>query len=539
MTSPHIQLGLPGIGLSSSMPESHRQSKRKICSVNVNISYPNILKENLSKKLEEDSTTSAKKCLPYWNGSCQEMSNLLWSHTKIGSQDLASICSNGSAPNTLAKSWFSTKLNFLPNKKWLKTSFQSSTASQPDCTDSENIHLKSQKIRIYPEKNLHQIWKQWLAASRYCFNQAIAYQRKHGFISKYDLRKVVLNSDLPYWIKESPYHLKVNGIYDANAAFKASRKSGTKQPSCGKFRSTRDRIQSIKFRVEDFKKGTWLPSVTKGLNFLASEQIPTRDVEYRQKQKDGTYKTCLREQSWNAETQLVYDKKRWFAVFPIELKPENSQSQSMIALDPGVRSFLTGFDGEKFVDIGNQDITRIYRLGQHIDKLISNKTTLKGRHNKHKRQELQKKIDRLFIRIKNLIDEVHKKVAKWLTTEYRVIFLPTFESSQMVAKSGQKKRKLNSKTVRQMLNWAHYRFKQTLKFHALKRGATVIDVTEEYTSKTCTKCGHVHQNLGGSKHFKCPHCGHSMPRDWNGALGIFLKALRDTACVDGSALTLL
>ena len=29
----------------------------------------------------------------------------------------------------------------------------------------------------------------------------------------------------------------------------------------------------------------------------------------------------------------------------------------------------------------------------------------------------------------------------------------------MVAKSGKKKRKLNSKTVRQMLHWAHYRFK--------------------------------------------------------------------------------
>ena len=71
----------------------------------------------------------------------------------------------------------------------------------------------------------------------------------------------------------------------------------------------------------------------------------------------------------------------------------------------------------------------------------------------------------VLITIKNLIDEVHKKVAKWLTTEYRVIFIPTFESSQMVAKSGKKKRKLNSKTVRQMLHWAGNRFKQTLKFH--------------------------------------------------------------------------
>lgn len=115
----------------------------------------------------------------------------------------------------------------------------------------------------------------------------------------------------------------------------------------------------------------------------------------------------------------------------------------------------------------------------------------------------------------------------------------------MVAKSGKKKRKLNSKTVRQMRllgtqsYWARNRFKQTLKFHGLKRGKTVIDVTEEYTSKICTKCGHVHQNLGGSKHFKCPHCGHSVPRDWNGALGIFLRALRDTANVDASAVTLL
>ena len=131
MTLPHIQLGLPGIGLSFSMPESRQRSKKKTWSVNVNISSPNILMESLSKKLEEDLTTNEKKCLPYWNGLCQEMSNLLWSHTKIGSFDLASICSNGSVPNTMRESWFSTKLNFLRNGKWLRTSFQSSIVSQP------------------------------------------------------------------------------------------------------------------------------------------------------------------------------------------------------------------------------------------------------------------------------------------------------------------------------------------------------------------------------------------------------------------------
>ena len=69
--------------------------------------------------------------------------------------------------------------------------------------------------------------------------------------------------------------------------------------------------------------------------------------------------------------------------------------------------FLTGFDGERFIDIGNRDITRIFRLGQHIDKLIRAKTGLKGRKNKDKRHRISQKINRLFIRIKNLRDEVH------------------------------------------------------------------------------------------------------------------------------------
>jgi putative transposase len=56
-------------------------------------------------------------------------------------------------------------------------------------------------------------------------------------------------------------------------------------------------------------------------------------------------------------------------------------------------------------------------------------------------------------------------------------------------------------------------------------------VTEEYTSKTCSKCGQVHNKLGGNKVFKCPNpdCQNVMDRDKNGAFNIMLKALRDTS----------
>jgi putative transposase len=138
---------------------------------------------------------------------------------------------------------------------------------------------------------------------------------------------------------------------------------------------------------------------------------------------------------------------------------------------------------------------------------------------------MRKAASRIRTKIRNLVDECHKQIAHWLTLNYQVILLPKFETSQMTKKT---KRKIRTKTARAMLTWAHYRFKQVLKNKAELCGCNVIDVTEEYTSKTCTACGHIHQKLGGSKVFKCPQCGHTLPRDRNGALGILLKALSDT-----------
>jgi putative transposase len=110
--------------------------------------------------------------------------------------------------------------------------------------------------------------------------------------------------------------------------------------------------------------------------------------------------------------------------------------------------------------------------------------------------------------------DLHHKVANFLTTNYKVIFLPSFKTSEMVLKS---KRKINRKSVRNMLTWSHYRFAQHLTQMAARRGVLVVRLSEAYTSKTCGKCGHIHKKLGGSKTYKCPKCGTQIPRDINGA----------------------
>ena len=78
-----------------------------------------------------------------------------------------------------------------------------------------------------------------------------------------------------------------------------------------------------------------------------------------------------------------------------------------------------------------------------------------------------------------------------------------------------------------MLTFAHYRFKARLKQKAFETGKAVYDVNESYTSKTASWTGEIIKNLGGRKSIKSG--GVEVDRDVNGARGIFLRALRDTA----------
>ncbi len=98
----------------------------------------------------------------------------------------------------------------------------------------------------------------------------------------------------------------------------------------------------------------------------------------------------------------------------------------------------------------------------------------------------------------------------------------------MVNTRGSRKRRLNNDTTRRMLTWSHYLFKQRLLNKAREYPwVRVHIVNEAYTSKTCTRCGVIHERLGGRKTFRCQSCGTVLDRDYNGARNIYLKNERD------------
>lgn len=86
---------------------------------------------------------------------------------------------------------------------------------------------------------------------------------------------------------------------------------------------------------------------------------------------------------------------------PTTHQPDNQGR--VVALDPGVRTFLTFFSEQKVGKIGESDFSRIQRLCHHLDDLISRFSCVSA----PQRRRMKKAADRIRVRIRNLVDELH------------------------------------------------------------------------------------------------------------------------------------
>lgn len=146
--------------------------------------------------------------------------------------------------------------------------------------------------------------------------------------------------------------------------------------------------------------------------------------------------------------------------------------------------------------------------------------------NSRTRYRLKKARLRVYERIRNLVYDLHCHIVKWLCENYTFILLPTFDTNEMVKKS--KRRKLSKKNTRMLLTYSFYQFKQRLISKAREYPwVKIILCNEDYTSKTCTRCGYLYDQLGGKKIYNCPSCGLRIDRDFAGARNIFIKYLTE------------
>ena len=239
----------------------------------------------------------------------------------------------------------------------------------------------------------------------------------------------------------------------------------------------------------------------------------------------------------SSAVKLIMDQRhRYFVCIPreIERKSENQAPtigyHGVAALDPGVRTFQTIYDpdGQVVHWGGDKDMSgRIMSVAKEADKLASKLGTMKRKRTSNGKRSSKTSVKRAFmkklLRIRQLVDECHRKLALFLCENYRVVLIPEFKTSDMVKKGIG--RTISSKTVRSMLTWSHYRFRQHLiNVSELCPWNKVIVVNEACSTITCGQCGACRTSFSG-KTFTCPDCKHSSDRDVNGARNILLRYL--------------
>jgi len=352
---------------------------------------------------------------------------------------------------------------------------------------------RSKKIRVYPDRNQRALFSQWFGVQRLTYNKTVEFlktEEKMGWMSK---AKGIL-SELPVFAKEVPFQVKKIAVRDAYQAISTGIKKFkiTGKPFDLSFKSRKNPVQSC---------------------FIPKSAVTTLGVYHS---KSGHLKMSEELPEAGADCRLVKDNNRYFLSVPYKKPISSTENQGrLVAIDPGVRSFLSFYSSENQTGhIGTNDFGRIVRLAYYLDDLISRTSKTSG----SRKQRMRKAAARMRWKIKNLIQELHAKSAKFLTDSFDIILLPFFPTKDMASKA---RRKIKAKSVRSILTLAHYKFQQRLLCKAEETGKKVVLVNESWTSKTNSWTGEVNHTLGGAKHILVG--GIRINRDINGARNILIK----------------
>ena len=452
--------------------------------------------------------------MPYWNDYTREISSVLWSPTETVLQGLGRNSSRRCSSATAGSSWFSISGTSAPKRSSRLTFSASSRSSAPGSTDCGDTTRKSRKIRLYPDARQRAELRRWFGAARYAYNQTVELLTSDEAppAVKTKVRDVILPT-LPPWHRSAPREVLVGAVFDACRAVSAAKKFNAQLArDGGKGRRKAEDFARVRFRSRKNPRQTF----TVQANCVSDMGI------YRSKLGDlqMAEKLPVPENRNICRLSLRYGQYHLAVPYDEKPPPQRENQARVVALDPGVRSFLTWYCTDSVGKIGEGAFFRIQRLCERLDDLLSRAAKSPAR----RRRNMRRAVNRMRLRIENLVIELHRQAARFLVDNFDVILLPGFETSEMVERG---KRRIRSKTVRNLLNLAHYKFKLFIKNKAAETGAVVLDVDEAYTSKTVSWTGEVLENLGGTS-VVVAQDGERMDRDYNGARGIYLRALGDT-----------
>lgn len=387
------------------------------------------------------------------------------------------------------------------------------------CEKIEKVKCKDLHVQLFLTSEQKKIINSWLEDYRQIYNATLRYIKN------------TVNKDMTLkQVKESLNFYKVRlALYDRKHEILCNNKSTS---------YVNDMDQAINLACRNYKVAHKLYKLKKIKHFrlrLWRKQKRSKymDISYERfcdntLKRVGTIKTSYNGEHFplkklNHWCKIIYKDNSYLLCVPYDIIPyktcmkvENKkEKQKVIALDPGVRTFMTGISESGTLQISNNLQDEIGSYLKRKDKILGNENIP---DNIKKKNELM--INR---KIKNKINDLHWKGINYLVNNYDTILIGNMSSKSVSSK----RKSLNKMSKRVLLSSSLFNFRLRLKYKCDVKKVNYKIVNEWKTSLTCSCCANIKtsQELGSNKIYNCSNCKSVMDRDINASRNILIKSL--------------
>lgn len=255
---------------------------------------------------------------------------------------------------------------------------------------------------------------------------------------------------------------------------------------CQEYTKKRRQYKKLKLKWRTKKSLGWIPVNCWCLKIKDDEVIfMQRHFRFwKSREMEGTFKFGSFSQD---------SRGRWYINLTFEQEtPKKKEIQNDIGIDLGLKTLATCSNGQKF---GRDNLTK-----QYEEKLA-----------KAQRANKRKQVANIHAKIKNKRKDWTHKLSTLLVKQFNLIVIGNLKGLGHQTKL--------AKSIYDA-NW--FNFKNMLGYKSIRNGSTLLEVSEAYSTQTCSNCGvrSGPKNDLSVREWTCNICGAKHDRDINAAKNI-------------------
>ena len=403
------------------------------------------------------------------------------------------------ANNIKTNAWFDMNeiINPKPNSK----------KNMVKLTQDKTIkYLQTTKTPIYPNEKQKTILHKWFGAVQEVYNITNTYLKKNTNQELLDIRTLrpLLNDKL-YSIQ------KTNNINKHTLDYSVSH--------C---------IAMYKSAYTNLEKGYIKEFDIKDLSIDKNRYNLVIEPQSFSKKINGFFITTLGHMNskrslknifkHNCILQYQKNTNRYFIIAPQDKQItflKGTKRYKKCGVDLGIRTFATIYTPEKVIEISNN-------TNQVMDRYLKKMDTINSQKDRNilKETMYNKILIRYGNKIRNRVNDIHKKVAVFLTSNFKEINLGKFSTKSMISNTTSN---LKDIVKRRAQTLSFFKFNEFIQIMAKKYDCKVNVLDEYKTSMTCHSCKNENKNVGSSKIYNCVNkqCKIKLGRDVNAAINIY------------------